>query len=59
MLALEVRKVFPTWIAALASMVLLLALVVAAFWFEVRLERHQETRRFEDHTIPQERRKAA
>jgi flagellar biogenesis protein FliO len=51
--------VFPTWIAALASMVLLLALVVAAFWFEVRLERHQETRRFEDHTIPQERRKAA
>jgi flagellar biogenesis protein FliO len=50
--------VFPTWIAALASMVLLLALVVAAFWFEVRLERHQETRRFEDHT-PQERRKAA
>jgi hypothetical protein len=59
MLSLEVSNVFQVWIAALGSVLFLLALVIAAFWVERRREHGQETGRLEDTVRLEERPKAA
>jgi hypothetical protein len=59
MLSLEVSNVFQFWIAALGSVLFLLALIIAAFWVERRREHRQETGGLEDIIRPEEGRKAA